>query len=160
MPTKMSPSNLNKIIEDGLYFLESRCVKEGVTLIRMLDCNLPRLTVDPAQITQVLVNLVVNAIQAMPEGGTLKVETREKNNSVLIIVEDTGHGMNDDTLKKIFLPFFTTKDVGQGTGLGLAVVHGIVNSHGGSIKIDSTYGKGSRFEIKLPVDKPCSEGNR
>ncbi len=160
MPTKMTPSDLNQIVEDGLYFLESRCAKEGVTLIRMLDYNLPRLTVDPSQITQVLVNLVVNAIQAMPEGGTLKVETCGKNDSVLIVVEDTGHGMSDDILKQIFLPFFTTKDVGEGTGLGLAVVHGIVTSHGGSIKIDSTFGKGSRFEIKLPLDKPCLEGKK
>ncbi len=160
MPTKMAPYNLNKIVEDGLYFIESRCVKEGVTLIRKLDYNLPRLTIDPAQITQVLVNLIVNAIQAMPGGGTLKVETQGKIDCVLIIVEDTGHGMSNDTLKQIFLPFFTTKDVGQGTGLGLAVVHGIVTSHGGSIKIDSIFGKGSRFEIKLPVEKLNSEGSK
>jgi len=160
MPTKMAPADLNQIVEDGLYFLESRCAKEGVELIRLLDRNIPKLTIDPAQITQVLVNLVVNAIQAMPEGGSLKVETRGKNNSVLLIVEDTGQGMSELTLKQIFLPFFTTKEVGQGTGLGLAVVHGIVTSHGGSIKIKSKPGKGSRFEIKLPVHQSCLEGNK
>ncbi|MBN1798146.1 MAG: GHKL domain-containing protein [Spirochaetales bacterium] len=159
MPTKMIQSDLNQIIEDGLFFLESRCSKEGVAVIRLLDHDLPKLTVDPAQITQVLVNLVVNAIQAMADGGTLKVETCKRKNNVLLIVEDTGEGMTEHTLKQIFLPFFTTKEVGQGTGLGLAVVHGIVTSHGGSIEIDSSPGKGTRFQVTLPIDQSCVEGD-
>jgi signal transduction histidine kinase len=159
VPTKMALSDLNQIVEDGLYFLESRCAKEGVTVIRLLNHALPKLTVDPAQITQVLVNLVVNALQAMPEGGRLKVETCRQKNNVLLIVEDTGEGMREQTLKQIFLPFFTTKEVGQGTGLGLAVVHGIVTSHGGSIKVNTKPGKGSRFEIKFPIDQAAAEGN-
>ena len=79
------------------------------------------------QKTQVLVNLVVNAVQAMPKGGKLKVETRGGEDHISLIVEDTGVGMSDDVLNKLFIPFFTTKDVNEGTGLGLSVVHGIVD---------------------------------
>lgn len=153
MPTKRSRVNLNQIVEQGLYFLESRCTKEGVVLIRLMDNNLPDIIADPAQITQVLVNLIVNAIQAMPEGGEVTVQTLTGDNHVILIIKDTGEGMNEKTLKQVFLPFFTTKGVGQGTGLGLAVVHGIVSSHGGVIKVDSEVGRGTRFEIRLPAVK-------
>ena len=152
---QMSPQktevDLNAVVEDGLYFLESRCVKSGVAIERDLSPWLPRITADLSQLNQVLVNLVVNAIQAMAEGGTLKITTRAIDDHVLLAVEDNGTGMTEDVLKRIFLPFFTTKDVHEGTGLGLPVVHGIVNAHGGKIHVDSTPGKGTRFEILLPV---------
>ncbi|TET77394.1 MAG: hypothetical protein E3J41_07200 [Candidatus Cloacimonadota bacterium] len=158
MPTKKSKLNLNKIVEEGLYFLESRCEKEGIELERSLSSGLPEITVDQAQLHQVLVNLVVNAIQAMPKGGKLKVTTLSTNNHISLIVEDTGVGMSKEIIDKIFLPFFTTKEVGEGTGLGLPVVHGIVTSHGGTIKVESKVGIGSRFEVQLPTTE--SEGNR
>ena len=114
---------------------------------------------DPAQLNQVLVNLVVNALQAMPEGGTLTVRTSVGEEYVSLVVEDAGCGMSEEILEKIFLPFFTTKDVNEGTGLGLAVVHGIVSSHGGTIKVESEIGLGTRFEIQFPpVKAPESEG--
>jgi signal transduction histidine kinase len=75
----------------------------------------------------------------------------------MLVVEDTGSGMTKETMKRIFLPFFTTKEIDQGTGLGLAVVHGIVTSHGGSIQVESQVGRGSRFEIQLPVRLPSPE---
>lgn len=152
MPTKKTRINLNQIVDDGLFFLESRCQKEGIEIIRLLDRDMSDVVVDPAQLTQVLVNLVVNAIQAMPEGGKLTIQTLVTDGCVSLIVEDTGVGMSKRVLKKIFLPFFTTKDVGQGTGLGLSVVHGIVTSHGGSVKVDSHVGRGSRFEITIPLN--------
>jgi len=102
-------------------------------------------------LNQVLVNLIVNALQAMPTGGRLTIQTLAGKENVSLIVEDTGIGMNEEVIKQIFTPFFTTKDVGQGTGLGLPVVHGIVTSHGGSIKVESRLNQGSRFEIQLPV---------
>jgi two-component system NtrC family sensor kinase len=152
MPTKKSRINLNQVIEDSLYFLESRCAKEGIKLVRLLASDMVDLTLDPSQITQVLVNLVVNAIQAMESGGTLTVKTVfNPKKYVSLIVEDTGIGMDEKVMKQIFIPFFTTKTVSQGTGLGLAVVHGIVTSHGGVIKVRSKIGQGSRFEIRLPV---------
>jgi signal transduction histidine kinase len=151
MPPRKTQVNLNQLVEEGLYFLESRCAKEGIELVRSLWPDLPEITADPGQLTQVLVNLVVNAVQAMPDGGKLAVETRVGDGYISLTVEDTGVGMSDKVAQKIFMPFFTTKDVDQGTGLGLAVVHGIVTSHGGSIKVDSKVGRGTRFEVKLPL---------
>ncbi len=151
MPTRKTQVNLNQVVEEGLYFLESRCVKEGIELVRLLDPMLPEITADQAQLTQVLVNLVVNAIQSMPKGGRLTIQTLTSDNHVTLAVEDTGKGMNKEVMKQIFLPFFTTKEIGQGTGLGLSVVHGIVTSHGGTIKVKSNIDRGSRFEIQLPI---------
>jgi two-component system NtrC family sensor kinase len=151
MPPKKTQVNLNQLVEEGLYFLESRCSKEGIELVRSLSADLAEIIADPGQLTQVLVNLIVNAVQAMPDGGRLTVSTLAGDGYVSLVVEDTGSGMNQEVVKKIFIPFFTTKDVDQGTGLGLAVVHGIVTSHGGSIKVESKVGQGTRFEIKLPL---------
>jgi signal transduction histidine kinase len=106
---------------------------------------------DASQLQQVLVNLVVNAIQAMPMGGRLTLRTAAAPPDLCLTVEDTGVGMSESVLGRIFTPFFTTKEVGQGTGLGLPVVHGIVTSHGGRIRVSSRPGAGSRFEIYLPV---------
>ena len=151
MPPQKTSLNLNQIIEEGLYFLESRCAKEGIKVVRELAKTLPEITADPAQMTQVLVNIIVNAIQAMPEGGQLTIQTKVSGKHVLLIIEDTGIGMEKKELKHIFLPFFTTKDVGKGTGLGLAVVHGIVTSHGGSIHVESKVNEGTRFTLQLPI---------
>ncbi len=151
MPPQKVQVNLNKLIEDGLYFLQSRCAKEGIKLIRLLSPDLPDIIADSSQLHQVLVNLAVNAIQAMPKGGKMTIQTLARDNYISLIIEDTGTGMSEEIIKQIFTPFFTTKDVGQGTGLGLSVVHGIVTAHGGSIKVESKVGQGSRFEVKLPL---------
>lgn len=151
MPPQKTRVSLNQVIEDGLYFLESRCAKEGIKVIRLLYPELPEVTADPAQMAQVLVNVVVNAIQAMPKGGKLSIQTKASDKFVSLIIEDTGIGMEEKVVNKIFLPFYTTKDIGKGTGLGLAVVHGIVTSHGGSIQVKSKVGEGTRFEIQLPI---------
>jgi len=151
MPAHKTLINLNQIVEEGLYFLESRCAKEGVELVRDLADSLPEITADPVQLNQVLVNLVVNALQASSAGAKLTIRTRGSKDSVLLIVEDTGEGMSEEVRKQIFVPFFTTKGIGKGTGLGLPVVHGIVSSHGGTIEVESEVGKGSRFTVKLPL---------
>jgi signal transduction histidine kinase len=151
MPPKKALINLNKVVEEGLYLFESRCVKEGIEVVRDLCPDLPEVHADPSQLNQVLVNLVINAVQAMPSGGRLTLRTFHDKDHVSLMVEDTGTGMDGEVLKKIFTPFFTTKDVGQGTGLGLPVVHGIVTSHGGSISVESDVNQGSRFEIQLPL---------
>ena len=149
-PPQKTKVNLNQIVKDGLFFLESRCAKEGIKVECQLSPVLPEIIADQAQITQVLVNIVVNAIQAMPNGGKLKVQTTASNTLVSLIVEDTGIGMEENIVRQIFQPFFTTKDVGTGTGLGLSVVYGIVTAHGGSINVDSEVGKGTKIEILLP----------
>jgi two-component system NtrC family sensor kinase len=147
--------NLNEIVEVSLSFLESRCAKAGIELVRTLTPDLPEIEADKSQLQQVLVNLAVNAVQAMPEGGKLTIETAASQSYISLVVKDTGIGMTEDVKIKIFTPFFTTKDVDQGTGLGLAVVHGIVTSHGGSILVESEVGHGARFEIRLPAAKPA-----
>jgi signal transduction histidine kinase len=151
MPPQKSRMNLNEVVAEALSFLESRCEKNGVTLERRLAPQLPELVADRSQLNQVLVNLAVNAIQAMPHGGVLKVSTQASDHQVVLIVEDTGIGMSAKVLKKIFMPFFTTKDIHEGTGLGLPVVHGIIVSHGGTIDVQSVPGRGSRFEVRLPA---------
>ena len=87
----------------------------------------------------------------MPGGGKLTVQTAARQGQVVLVVQDSGVGMSQQVQDKIFLPFFTTKDVGQGTGLGLSVAHGIVGAHGGAIRVDSRAGQGSRFEVVLPI---------
>jgi signal transduction histidine kinase len=161
LPTRKAPCNLNHLVREGLYFLESRCAREGIGLVRKLDDRLPEITADSGQLHQVLVNLVVNAIQAMPRGGMLTIGTAFNGSRVQLAVEDTGIGMSEAVVKQLFIPFFTTKGAGQGTGLGLSVVHGIVTSHGGTILVDSQRGKGSRFVVSLPLTKvsTCEEND-
>ncbi len=150
-PPQKTHVNLNQVVEDGLYFFEARCAKEGIELVRKLSGDIPEITADPGQLNQLLVNLVVNALQSMPGAGRITVQTRFCDHNVCLSVEDTGTGMSKEVLDKIFVPFFTTKDVGHGTGLGLPVVYGIVTAHGGSINVESKPGSGTRFEIQLPV---------
>jgi len=157
LPPQRTRVNLNQIVEESLYFLESRCAKEGIKVVRLLSSDLPKVTADPAQMTQILVNIAVNAIQAMPNGGRLMIQTKSSDKFVSLTIEDTGIGMTENVMKQIFLPFFTTKDIGKGTGLGLPVVHGIVTSHGGSVNVDSKVGKGTRFKIQLPIADPKGE---
>ncbi|TSA29623.1 MAG: GHKL domain-containing protein [Bacteroidetes bacterium] len=145
--------NLNTIVNEGLVFFESRCSKEGIELVRSLSPELPEIIADRTQIHQVLVNLVTNAIQAMPEGGRLMIRTEAAEHHVALIIEDTGSGITDEVKKQMFIPFFTTKEVGQGTGIGLSVVHGVITSHNGIIKVESETGIGSKFEIQLPINE-------
>lgn len=156
MPAKKAKCDLNQLISEGLYFLESRCAKEGIVIIRELENGMPQFSADQSQLYQVLVNLAVNAVQAMPKGGKLTIRTRSDGDNAYMAVEDTGIGMNAEVQKQLFIPFFTTKDVGQGTGLGLAVVHGIVSAHGGAITVNSELGKGSTFEVRLPLNGPTN----
>jgi len=129
--------------------------KKRLQEVCQLSPSLPDVTADQSQMTQVLVNTVVNAIQAMPNSGKLTIRTLASDKFVTLIVEDTGEGMEKNITNQIFQPFFTTKDVGVGTGLGLSVVYGIVTSHEGSIDVDSKVGRGTRIKIKLPCTEPA-----
>jgi len=153
IPPQKIKVNLNNLIKENLPFFETRCVKNGVRITCTLSPNIPYIEADPSQLNQVLVNLIVNALHSMPAGGKLSVSTRKRQSKVCLSIEDTGIGMDKNVLKKIFIPFFTTKDVGLGTGLGLPVVHGIIASHGGSIDIESQVGKGTVCRIELPIGK-------
>ncbi|PTL81288.1 sensor histidine kinase [Vitiosangium sp. GDMCC 1.1324] len=116
-----------------------------------------RLVGRPRQIVQVLVNLLVNAGQATASGGLVSVTTRRDSESVLVEVRDSGTGMSEETKRHLFEPFFTTKPAGEGTGLGLSVVHGIMKSHGGRIEVESAPGQGTCFRLWLPLVPPLLE---
>jgi signal transduction histidine kinase len=127
--------------------------------------ELPHLLGHPGQVAQVVVNLLMNAAQAMPGGGCIRVSTRMEDEEAVLEVRDTGMGMTPEVRAKLFEPFFTTKPAGEGTGMGLAVVHGIVTAHRGRIQVESTPQKGSTFTIHLPRIPPLelglsSEGTR
>ena len=116
--------------------------------------SLPMVNADGGQIQQAVIALGTNAIDAMPDGGTLTFRAFASPNRVAIEVEDTGSGIPTEDLSKIFEPFFTTKEVGKGTGLGLAVCYGIITDHGGRLSVRSTPGKGTTFTILLPISAP------
>lgn len=150
-PLTKSRIDLNEVVEDALFLLEAGSEKQGIHLLRRLAEGLPTVEADPIQVRQVVVNLTVNAMQAIAVRGTVTIETRADAQFVVLTVTDTGNGMSPETLRKIFDPFFTTKDVGEGTGLGLSVVHGIVTAHGGAIEAESREGQGTRFTVRLPA---------
>jgi len=135
----------------------SRVIGEGIRIVVDLEPGLRRVLADPTQISQVLLNLAVNARDAMDGSGTLTIRTRNDGSHVLLTVADTGAGMDDETRLRLFEPFFTTKAVGQGTGLGLATVYGIVTQSGGAIDVRSAPGRGAAFDIRLPATDAAPE---
>jgi two-component system, NtrC family, sensor kinase len=151
MPQRMTKVDLNKIVDNILYFIDVRYQSRGISITKKLEPSLPEIWADEVQMSQVLVNLITNSVYAMPDGGNIDVVTQAKTDSVSLVVKDSGTGMTNDVKNRIFEPFFTTKPVGQGTGLGLSVVQGIVDSHHGKIVVNSTVGKGTRIEIQLPI---------
>jgi PAS domain S-box-containing protein len=164
--------DLNSIVSEVAQMLH-RLIGEDVALVTLLDPTLARVKADPGQIEQVILNLAINARDAMPHGGRLTLETAnaqfderqaqpyaglQPGKYALLIVSDTGVGMDEKTLPRIFEPFFTTKDTGQGTGLGLSTVYGIVKQSGGYIWVTSTPGRGATFKVGLPwAAEPSAE---
>jgi two-component system cell cycle sensor histidine kinase/response regulator CckA len=141
--------NLNTVISELAPML-CRLIGEDICLQTDLADDLGPIKADRLQLEQVLVNLVVNARDAMPTGGLLTLSTRQERANIVLTVRDTGQGMDEHTRAHLFEPFFTTKEVGKGTGLGLATVYGIVQQSGGSITVDSAPGEGATFRIELP----------
>ncbi|MDR4493889.1 MAG: PAS domain S-box protein [Nitrospirales bacterium] len=153
-PSERRAVDLRTVVTDVLDVLREKLRKQGIQVQRMEAPSIPRACADPDQMNQVLLNLVLNACQAMPEGGTLTLGLRPVGEGVELKVQDTGCGMSDEDAKKVFDPFFTTKPVGEGTGLGLTVVHGIVQEHEGTIRIGSAPGQGATFIVTLPIHHP------
>jgi signal transduction histidine kinase len=114
-------------------------------------------TYDAQQIEQVLINMIHNAIQAMPNGGSLQISLKQVDETAQVSIQDSGSGISAEHLKRIFDPFFTTKKEGEGTGLGLSVSYGIIANHRGKIDVESELGKGTKFTIILPVTQPTTE---
>ncbi len=148
-PRRTETVSLNDIVRDGLFLVESRCQEANVELVQNLSSDEPLVEADRGQLYQVLVNLVVNAEQASSGGDRITIRTELDGNEAVLSVDDTGSGIEPGTIEKIFTPFFTTKE-NEGTGLGLAVVQGIVVAHRGEIKVASKSGRGTRFEVRLP----------
>ena len=158
-PERM-PLALREVVEHSLEMFEQRLEQARIDVMLDTDDRCPNILADPDQLSQVLINLIMNAIHAMPEGGTLRIGIASADNTVKLTVADSGHGIPADALKKVFDPFFTTKEFGKGTGLGLTVVKGILEEHGGSIAVESQEGKGTTFTILLPtVPTPGGSAN-
>lgn len=144
-------ADLNTVVEQSLGLVRHAARAAGVTLIEDYAPGLPNVKADRNQIAQIVTNLTLNAVQAMPSGGTLTVSTVQDHQEVCLIFRDTGTGIGPEHLEHIFDPFFTTKPFGQGTGLGLAVCRTLVAQHRGEITVASKPGKGSTFSVYLPV---------
>jgi two-component system sensor histidine kinase HydH len=146
---KLKTTDIVKLIEHATGIVAQEAAFAGVTMVKQFGHNPPPVMIDPDRITQVILNLLINAVQAMEKGGQLTVETRRENESIVIDISDTGPGISPKDQSNVFNPYFTTKK--KGTGLGLAIVHKIVEDHGGSIRIHSEEGHGTRVSMSLPL---------
>ena len=146
------PTDLNTLILKVAELEIKNCEALSVQIHLKLYPKLPKIQADPAQLTQVVVNLIENALDAMPEGGSLFIRTiNEPEGMVTVEFEDTGMGIPAEHLSRLYTPFFTTKPIGQGTGLGLAIIYGIIKLYRGQIFVHSEVNKGTKFTIQLPI---------
>ncbi|MBI5628970.1 MAG: GAF domain-containing protein, partial [Candidatus Rokubacteria bacterium] len=155
------PVDLNRVVEEVVEITRSRWKDEaqakGISYdVRMEAAPLPAVAGDPSELREALTNLVLNALDAMPEGGRITFQTELQGEHVICVVSDTGIGMTEDVRQRIFDPFFTTK-ARRGTGLGLSIVYGIITRHGGEIEVRSQVGQGSVFTMRLPVGRDIPE---
>lgn len=141
-------TDMNRILDETLTLLEYQPSMKKIVIKRDMDSSITQVDADQLQLKQVFLNIILNAVQAMPEGGELKITTRNVNKGVEVVISDTGIGIPEEERKKIFQPFYTTKR--DGTGLGLSISYGIIKEHGGEIYVESEIGRGSRFRIFLP----------
>ena len=148
-PAQLQPASLNDVVRETLELLRPEIENRGLRVEEKLDGKLPLAPIDPAQVKQVLVNLCKNAIQASTRGGVLTLGTERREDGVCLVVADTGGGIPQEMLNRIFEPFYTTKK--KGSGLGLMIVQRIVRDHGGRIQLESNVGQGTTFRIWLPL---------
>ena len=153
-PPKRQALNLRHTIHETLEFFRERFTQHRTVVELACDEDCPPVLADPNQMSQVLINLIVNAIHAMPDGGTLRLGLTATNGRAELTVADTEKGIAKEHMTRIFEAFFTTKETGQGTGLGLSVVKGVIDEHGGSIAVESEPGRGTTFTIYLPLFTP------
>src|SRR6185369_618945 len=144
---EMQSVNFNHLANEALKLFEPQLARARVQAKTEFDPNLPRVHADPEQMTRVLRNLILNAIDAMPEGGTLTVRTAALPVGVLVEVSDTGQGLTPEECQRLFTPYYTTKT--HGTGLGLAIVQSVISDHHGRVSVQSEKGKGATFRIEL-----------
>lgn len=151
-PPMLSILDLNEVVDQARDLIAHLIKQQRIQVVKELDPSLPRVVGDFDQLRQVCANLVLNAVQAMPEGGRLTFRTSTTGDGLLKLeVQDTGCGISPENMGKLFTPFFTTKEKGKGVGLGLAVSYGIIQRHGGSIDVRSKVGEGTTFTVYLPL---------
>jgi len=157
---RLASCNVNQILDELMGGLKEREFKvENIEIHRNYDPDLPEILLDPDKIRQVFLNLINNAGDAISGSGTITISTRKDGENIKITIEDTGEGMTPKRIGQIFNPFYSTKKVGEGTGLGLSVSLSIVESLGGAITVQSLKGAGSLFEVSLPITKPHQTDN-
>jgi two-component system NtrC family sensor kinase len=146
-------SDVHDILQQAIDSVSRQPSFAQIQIVQNFASDLPNIQADPFQLVQVFVNLLNNSAEAMPGGGTITIETRRMDHqkAVEIVVTDTGGGIPEENLGKVFNPFFTTKPLGKGTGLGLSIVYGIIKMHRGQISVKSQLGKGTTFAITLPI---------
>jgi two-component system sensor histidine kinase HydH len=147
----LMPCNVDDVLEKNLRFLAPETEKNGYKIHKRLATHIRQIQADPGLLYEAFLNILMNAMQAMPEGGTITVELADRQDTLTIVFSDEGKGIPDDLLKKIWQPFFTTKD--KGSGLGLPVVRKIVEGHGGTVRIENGPLKGVQVTVTLPVGK-------
>ncbi len=154
--------DINQALSRTLFLLENQTLFQNIRIDRAFDDTLPEVSVDIQQMNHVFMNIILNAAQAMEGHGELSLKTTRSldGEHIVIQISDTGPGMPEDVLNHIFEPFYTTKEEGKGTGLGLSLVYGIIEDHGGRIKVESKSGKGATFIITIPVTTDNGEGSR
>jgi signal transduction histidine kinase len=150
-PAAKGPVDVNQVIETSLRLAGFDPQFQSLEIGKELAPSLPRIYADAGQLQQVVLNMLLNARDAMPNGGRLSLRTARRNGALAIEIADSGPGLDGERARQVFDPFFTTKPAGKGTGLGLAVCYGIVTAHGGTIEIGRNEGKGARFTIILPI---------
>jgi two-component system, NtrC family, sensor kinase len=149
-PAVKEPLSLNDVVRRTVRLIRNQKLFRGVTIEEQLSSDLPAVNGDTNRLQQVVLNLCLNAREAMEDGGTIHIGTRTEEDQVILEVRDTGHGIKPEDIEQLFEPFFSTKPVGQGTGLGLSVTYGIVDQHSGRIEVDSEEGTGTTFTVLLP----------
>jgi two-component system, NtrC family, sensor kinase len=154
-PLTLGDMDVNAALDEALFLVASQVAIQNIAIDRAL-VPVPAVRGDFGQIRQAFANLIINACDAMPGGGTLKVHSRADNGLVEVVIADTGSGIPPDVLSKVLDPFFTTKE--RGTGLGLSVVYGVVERHGGRLAIESEVGRGTTVTIRLPLAASPSVG--
>ncbi len=153
-PARMQFGHIDATLHEALELFRDAFKERHIKLRRVGKDRLPGFNLDPDQMHQVLINLLKNAMEAMPQGGELTVTTRKRGANLEIAIQDTGVGMTQEVVANLFQPYFTTKEAG--TGLGLAVCQSIIQEHGGLISVESAPGQGSTFTIRLPIAEPAA----
>jgi signal transduction histidine kinase len=147
----MMPVDVNQAVENALMFTRSRIENKNIELIKNLAQGLPRTQADQIHLEQVFINIIINAQASMQDQGKLEISSIQEDDKIRICFKDNGQGIAQENLSRIFEPFFSTKDPGQGSGLGLSLSYGIIQAHEGDIKVSSQVGVGTTVDLILPI---------